>query len=221
MESEICACPPAGDSEYLLRYCWLMLGDRAAARKATAELLARPGGAATAGGGRQARVWLLARARASCLRRPESAAAEVRRHCEPLLTPGAGTGWADSPPAMAANAVLSLPGPEREVLALLAWHGLTTAEAALVTGLAPARVAALFAAARARLSEAVAGEVLARASAGDCPERAGLLRGRPAVVTPRLRGLLLAHAGACPVCGRHLPAEVSERKVCSLLPFGK
>jgi DNA-directed RNA polymerase specialized sigma24 family protein len=220
-ESKNGARPPAGDSAYLLQYCWLMLGDSAAARDAAAGLLARAGGAALASGGREARVWFLIRARASCLRRPESAAGEVRRRCEPLLAAGRGGGWADSPPAMAANAVLSLPGPEREALALLAWHGLTTAEAALVTGLAPARVAALFAAARARLPEAVAGEILARANAGDCSERAGMLRGRPAVVTPRLRGLLLAHARACPACGRHLPAQVSEWKVCSLLPFGK
>lgn len=154
--------------------------------------------------------WLFSLGRAQCLR--DGAPADG----SPRDTERQERGG--EPSQMAARAVLSIPPPEREALALNAWHGLSVGEVSAVVGLAAPAVTDLLRSGRTELQRGVAVEVLAGRDASECAERSAILAGGPAV-EPSWRDRLLAHAADCPDCAPHLPREVSAAKVFSLLPF--
>lgn len=93
----------------------------------------------------------------------------------------------------AANA--ALPGPEREVLALLAESGLGYDGIAELLGLTGVDVAALAAAARLRLA---GGAPVPERCREQLPHLAGLIDGEPITARDPL------HVGGCPTCARTL-----------------
>jgi DNA-directed RNA polymerase specialized sigma24 family protein len=192
--------------ESILQYCWLMLGDVSDAAAVLHEIIA----AATVetpflDDSGSLRAWLLSLARVRCVSREPGAAAV------PAVRP-------EGPPGMALSAVMSLPRPEREALALSAWHGLGTTGVAQAIGVPAREIPDLLGAARVHLRQAVAAEVMARKDSGDCPARADILADWDGVVTAALAQRLLSHTGSCLTCMGHLPKGVSEAKIYRLLP---
>src|SRR6266702_250962 len=194
--------------ECILQYCWLMLGDISAAAAVLHEIMAAaPAEAPFLDDSGSLRTWFLLLARCRCLGHGS------------LAGPGDWGVYPDGPPGMALSAVMSLPPPEREALALAAWHGLGTTGVAQVTGVPASAVPELLGAARVHLRQAVAAEVIARKDSSDCPGRAAIVGGWQGRMTAPLAERLLSHAGSCLTCMGHLPKGVSEAKVYRQLPF--
>ncbi|GAA3238128.1 hypothetical protein [Actinocorallia longicatena] len=119
------------------------------------------------------------------------------------------------------RAVRSLGPREREALELRVLHQLAVPDFALVLDRPQKEVQELLDEARTGLRSALAAEILAHLGPHGCDGRAAILADRDGgELDPVLRARLLAHAGACTVCGGHRPAEsLSPAKVFGLLPY--
>ncbi|HEY9525267.1 MAG TPA: sigma-70 family RNA polymerase sigma factor, partial [Thermopolyspora sp.] len=157
-------------AESVYRYCWSQLGGPDGAQVALRDtLIAAQARIHALGEPRWLRVWLFALARGECLRRrhaaPEPQAVTVE---SPVVYPAQSV--------VAADAVRTLSPGEREVLELVARHGLTLAELARVLGVAPRQARIQHEAATSRLSKAVAAQIAARRGAHDWADRPEELR---------------------------------------------
>ncbi|MEV5327199.1 sigma-70 family RNA polymerase sigma factor [Nonomuraea sp. NPDC052634] len=204
-------------AESVYRYCWSLLLSAESAQVALRDtLIAAEAHAGALADPDRLRTWLLALARAECLR---------RRAAE---SPDAGESLAEAPqlddPAdadlrvMAWHAVRGLPAPEREVLELVHRHRLPGPELAQVLSLPVRQVELLHERARESLGDAITAEVLARKGPYDCPRRARILSGFSGELTAEMREHLVRHLPRCKVCSPHRGREVSVAKVYELLP---
>jgi DNA-directed RNA polymerase specialized sigma24 family protein len=199
--------------EGLFRYCWFLLRSRDVAQVALRDtLVLAEAHIAQLNDPSLLRPWLYALARVECQRREESPGAA---HDSVIARP-------DQPDAdrrlIAWHAVMSLDAAEREGLELTLRHGMDTATAGLVLGLAPDELQGVLDRGRAHLGLALAGEILARHGVHQCAQRTAALKGWAGELTTRLCERLVSHARECDVCRRYLPRNVSAIKVYDLLP---
>jgi DNA-directed RNA polymerase specialized sigma24 family protein len=197
----------------LFSYCWFMLRNADAAQVAVRDsLIVAEAHIAKLTEPELLRPWLYALARVECLRRRPSPASEP----DPDL-PGPGRPGTDAG-LMAWHAVMDLGPLEREALELATRQRLAVGEAGLVLGISPRETELLQGRARASLQRALTGEILARASADGCPDRAAILAETGSTLTTPVREALVTHSGRCAACAQHMPRNVSATKVYSLLP---
>ncbi|MEU9891300.1 sigma-70 family RNA polymerase sigma factor [Sphaerisporangium sp. NPDC051011] len=159
------------------------------------------------------RAWLYALARGEALRRRA-----VPPAAEDDPDPAPEDDYDGDLRRVAVNAVAALPDDEREVLELLTRHGIPEEELPFVLGTTPGHAEELHEAARARLQDLVATEILARDTAQECPDRRDILAGFGDVLDDETRERLIEHAGHCPICGPYRERQVSAAKVFDQLP---
>ncbi len=197
-------------ADRLFRYCWFVLRNTDIAQIALRDTLI----AAAAHAGRLAdpsrlSSWLYALARAECRRRSPVPPAEAD---EPPARPNQPD--ADSR-LMAWNAVTSMDPAEAELLDLAYRHNV---DLGFVLGVSAQDARAMLDRARRDLERALGAEILVSRGSHACPDRAEVLRDWAGTMTSGLRERVLRHAAACPICGPHLPRNVSAARVFALLP---
>ncbi|GGK96829.1 hypothetical protein Ppa06_56480 [Planomonospora parontospora subsp. parontospora] len=204
-------------AEGVYRYCRSLLGDSDGAQVALRDTLitAEDRVHVLADAGRL-KAWLYALAREQCLRlRAAAEGREGEAATEELPVPRGGD--ADLG-VVAWNAVRGLSEEDREILELVARHGLDVADAAAVMRIPDRDAERLLESAKDRLRDAVTAEFLARKGPYDCVERAEILGGFSGELTPETRERMVAHVNRCDTCTPHRSRQISAVKVFDLLP---
>ena len=197
----------------LFTYCWFMLRNADAAQVAVCDsLVVAQAHIARLTEPELLKPWLYALARVECLRRRPSPASEPGVDTAGRHGQDAGAGL------MAWHAVMDLGPLEREALELSTRQRLGLAGVAPVLGIPTKEAELLLIRARESLQRALAGQILARAGADGCADRATILADWDGTLTAPVRERLVSHAAGCTACARHLPRNVSATKVYSLLP---
>ncbi|MEZ0091468.1 hypothetical protein [Streptacidiphilus sp. EB129] len=142
----------------------------------------------------QARAWLYALARYTCLLRTEAAPTGADRHG----VTGRHSSQQSRLAALSWPEAAGIPPLQREVLELAGRHGLDGVELAAVLGLRADQAGVLTAQAVCELERTAA--VLTVLGAEDCPELARLAARRGPVLGAALRGELVRHVDDCPTC---------------------
>src|SRR5690606_24064356 len=134
----------------------------------------------------------------------------------------AGPSAAEADPELAAlvrRALDELDRPEREVLELVARHGLSPAEAAAVVGASSRQGAARRARARDGREHAAAAVVPPRPGRAPCPDRAAMRDSWEGPLSEPLRKRLARHIAACEVCTEGRGRRVSAERLLDMIPI--
>ncbi|MFI9573388.1 hypothetical protein ACIG5D_18295 [Microbispora rosea] len=209
----------------LYRYCRTLLAGPDAAQVALRDtLIAAEALVGSLADTDRFRPWLYALARGECLRRRTPGEEGVPEDTGPLPVatvpfPGVTAEGAEADLRLvASSAVGALSVEDREVLELVARHGMTGRDLAAVLGTGERYAEALLDAATERLRETVTVEILARRATHDCARASDILAGFTGELTPQTRTQLIRHLARCETCAQQRVRQVSPAKVFGLLP---